>query len=414
MPNVPVIRLSDIVRGKTVAVVGNSEPEFDCSAEIDACDVVIRLNHAYNMVSGKVGTRTDVLVVTPCAAWSRLSADEKGLSLFCEQKPLVLAVKHGERMELPEVQEFFVHQCGCELGRDEPTAPSVARFTTGTVVLAKLAEFAEGCEIKTFGFSSGSVFLDYLKKDGSHYLPGASAEACAREAYFAVIARKRNATPRAASVRIVIPARSGSSLKDKNLRPWKNTGKSLLEIAVAKALQATGGIPPIVLTDSEVYASIARDAGAEVPYVEPTTSDDENVVVKLRRWRDVSGFSGWILLHQCTSPELRSETLDAFLDAATGEAQLGEAWLAVVRERRKHTAFFTDGENGELHQLDGSIPPSVPRQVLPQAWWFFGGASMVHTDDLDASELFAGASFRKIECLPSEAIDIDNEPDFEK
>lgn len=407
---IPVVHLADLVRGKTVAVVGNAEPETDCSAEIDACDVVIRVNHFYNMPSGKVGKKVDILVVTPCTCWNKLSDDEKGLAVLSAQKPLVMAVKFGDRMGAPETQTFF-GKCGCEIVRDEPTAPSVARFTTGTVVLAKLAEFAENCEVKAFGFSASDEFREYLKKDGPHYLAGAASEVCARDLYFVALSRKCR---REEEAQIVIPARKGSSLKDKNLREWGGSKRSLLALAIDKALTASGNVPPVVLTDSDVYSDVANCAGASVPYLDPTTADDENVAVKLRRWRDVSGFRGWVAVMQCTSPALSTNTVKKFLDAARCSACPGEAWISVAPDKRKTSSFFVAEGKRTLRQLDPSVDPSVPRQALGQTMWFFGGVAMVHTDALDAPALFEGAQFVGVECDSREAVDIDDAFDFER
>lgn len=44
---------------KSIAIVGNAAPLSDVSAGIDACDIVIRINGAFHMPSGLVGTRTD-------------------------------------------------------------------------------------------------------------------------------------------------------------------------------------------------------------------------------------------------------------------------------------------------------------------------------------------------------------------
>jgi CMP-N,N'-diacetyllegionaminic acid synthase len=66
----------------------------------------------------------------------------------------------------------------------------------------------------------------------------------------------------------LIPARSGSkSLPHKNIRPF--AGKPLLahSILQAKACPAVDRV--IVSTDSEEYAAIARDYGAEVPFLRP-------------------------------------------------------------------------------------------------------------------------------------------------
>lgn len=409
-PRLPrVRRLADICRGKRVAVVGSGVPERDCSAEIDACDVVIRMNHFYNMPCGKVGTKTDVVVVTPCRAWTEVSEEARGKAVVRAQKPIVLAVRYPERLCAEEVVAFYD---GCEFARDDDTAASIVRFTTGTIVLAKLAEQAENCEIKVYGFSGREDFIAYLEKDGRHYLGVADAEACAREVYFEVCRRKVvYDAPESLPIRVVIPARSGSSLKDKNLRPWRG-GKPLLQIAVEKAAEAFGE-PPVVLTDAQDYAAKARMWGADVPYLDPTTGADENIAVKLRRWINASGWRGWIIVMQCTSPDLSVKSLRRFRDEAL---RLGlrrnTAVLSAVAKKEKCTAFFTADDDGNAQQMFSGLSPSVPRQRIPQTFWFNGAAALAHTDAVDSDVLFSGMDFRIVELPEAEAVDIDDESAF--
>ena len=66
----------------------------------------------------------------------------------------------------------------------------------------------------------------------------------------------------------LIPARSGSkSVIDKNIR--EVAGKPLLAWSVEHARQSSRINRVIVSTDSEKYADIARQAGAEVPFIRP-------------------------------------------------------------------------------------------------------------------------------------------------
>lgn len=403
-------RLADLCRGKTVAVVGSATPERDMSAEIDACDVVIRMNNFYNMKSGRVGRKTDVVVLTPCAAWHRLSGEEKGEAVIRGQKPLIFSIRYPERLMEPRVRSFFQ---GCEFARDDAASPSVNRFTTGTVALSRIAEFAENCRVLTVGYSPREEFLAYLERDGRHYLPHARIEACARDKYLEVCAAKKLLSPIGETpVRVLIPARKGSSLKDKNVRTWRN-GKPLLAVAVETAREAFGA-PPVVLTDSEDYAALARAAGAEVPYLDPDTDGDEDVVVKLRRWRDVSGFYGQIIVQQCTTPTTSAETLRRVRgEGLSLGLRAGTGVLTAVADAHKASAYFAwDGKTKEARHLMRGVSPSVPRQKIPGAWRFTGAAALVHTDALDAPALFDGMEFRLVPVPEREAVDIDKEDDF--
>ena len=64
----------------------------------------------------------------------------------------------------------------------------------------------------------------------------------------------------------LIGARSGSSLKDKNIRPL--AGHPLIAYSILCALRAVNIHRVIVSTDSPEYAEIAKSYGAEVPFIQ--------------------------------------------------------------------------------------------------------------------------------------------------
>lgn len=71
-----------------------------------------------------------------------------------------------------------------------------------------------------------------------------------------------------ANVVAIIPARSGSKgVPDKNVKLL--AGKPLLAYSIAAALQVKPVERIIVSTDSQRYANIAREYGAEVPFLRP-------------------------------------------------------------------------------------------------------------------------------------------------
>jgi len=66
----------------------------------------------------------------------------------------------------------------------------------------------------------------------------------------------------------IIPARSGSkSVKDKNIREINGKPMIAYSIEHAKASKLINRV--IVSTDSEQYAAIAREYGAETPFIRP-------------------------------------------------------------------------------------------------------------------------------------------------
>lgn len=86
----------------------------------------------------------------------------------------------------------------------------------------------------------------------------------------------------------VIPARAGSKgVVDKNIKLL--AGYPLIAYSIASAQLADGIDRIIVSTDSEEYASIAREYGAEVPFLRPDeisgdTSTDYDVFKHLLDW----------------------------------------------------------------------------------------------------------------------------------
>ncbi|MFH1400611.1 MAG: acylneuraminate cytidylyltransferase family protein [Nanoarchaeota archaeon] len=69
-------------------------------------------------------------------------------------------------------------------------------------------------------------------------------------------------------VLVVIPARGGSkSIPLKNIRPL--AGKPLITYAIASALKAKSADAVFVSTDDDAIAKVAREAGAQIPFMRP-------------------------------------------------------------------------------------------------------------------------------------------------
>ncbi len=105
----------------------------------------------------------------------------------------------------------------------------------------------------------------------------------------------------------IIPARSGSKgLKDKNIRLLN--GKPLLAYTIEEALKSKCFDVVMVSTDSKKYAKIAREYGAEVPFLrsEETSKDETSPweVMKevLLRYRELGREFDTFCLLQPTSP----------------------------------------------------------------------------------------------------------------
>ncbi|USQ76597.1 acylneuraminate cytidylyltransferase family protein [Ornithinimicrobium cryptoxanthini] len=113
----------------------------------------------------------------------------------------------------------------------------------------------------------------------------------------------------------LIPARGGSKgIPGKNLR--EVAGKPLIVWTIEQALEAESNLDVVVSTDSEEIAEIARQQGADVPFLRPCefatdTATSESVVEHAIAFRTEQGRRpDQVMLLQATSPVRMRGTLD--------------------------------------------------------------------------------------------------------
>jgi len=133
----------------------------------------------------------------------------------------------------------------------------------------------------------------------------------------------------------LIPARAGSKgLPGKNIRPM--CGKPLIGWTIERALQSKYIDTVLVSTDGEEIAGIARDFGAEVPFLRPEAisgdkaSSYDVIDHALDHYAALGSHYDYLLLLEPTSPLREPGDLDALLEKlmATGAdsiISLGEA-----------------------------------------------------------------------------------------
>ena len=112
----------------------------------------------------------------------------------------------------------------------------------------------------------------------------------------------------------IIPARSGSKgLKDKNIRLLN--GKPLLAYSVEAALESEQFDEVMVSTDSEKYAEIAKEWGANVPFLRSAelssdTATSKDVILDvLKRYAESGQVFDTFSLLQPTSPLRTAENI---------------------------------------------------------------------------------------------------------
>ena len=123
-----------------------------------------------------------------------------------------------------------------------------------------------------------------------------------------------SSTPPKPSCIALIPARSGSKrVPDKNIRPL--AGHPLIAYSICAALQSGVFASVVVSTDSEAYARIAREYGAEIPFMRPaeysgdTSPDIEWIEYTLKRLAEEGRRYDCFSILRPTSPFRLPETI---------------------------------------------------------------------------------------------------------
>lgn len=212
----------------------------------------------------------------------------------------------------------------------------------------------------------------------------------------------------------IITARSGSKgLPDKNIKEL--CGKPLLAYSVEAALQSGMFETVHVSTDSEKYAKIAREAGADVPFLrEAVTSSDtagswDVVREVLEKYRVFGQEFDTVTLLQPTSPLRTAQDIcdgyklfqerQALSVVAVCEMEHSPLWSNTLPEDASMAGFLSKVEN-------------VPRQQLATYYRINGALYIVETGAVMMKEnLYGERSYALV--MPQErSIDIDTALDF--
>lgn len=154
------------LKGKTVALVGNATPTEDYSKEIDSADVVIRMNNFYNYSSGKVGKKTDCLILNGIAA----TYDSNPNLIFNDgvissQKPNVFVISETRNQDYPKIHDRYKYCKYQMLGNKA----SDLKYTSGTFVLKMIAEM-DDVKCKVYGFDTDEKLKSYIQAEAPRHL----------------------------------------------------------------------------------------------------------------------------------------------------------------------------------------------------------------------------------------------------
>ena len=219
----------------------------------------------------------------------------------------------------------------------------------------------------------------------------------------------------------VVQARGGSKgLPRKNLRLLR--GHPLVAYSIASALAARSITRVIMSTDDEEIAHVARQYGAEVPFLRPAELARDDTL-------DFPLFDqaiSWLAEHENYHPQvvvqLRPTTPlrpRGLLDEAVAILQsdpAADCVRGVTIPKQTPYKMWRDGEDGCLLPLMDTAfaePFNMPRQQLPMAYWQTGHVDAIRTTTITQKGSLTGTRVRPVMVDGNYCVDIDTLVDFD-
>ena len=180
----------------------------------------------------------------------------------------------------------------------------------------------------------------------------------------------------------LIPARGGSKgLPRKNVLPL--AGKPLIVYSIETALAASLVTRTVVSTDDDEIAAVAREAGAEVPFVRPAElAQDASTDLDVFRHalETLEGYEPELLVHlRPTNPLRRTERVDEAIRAMLEDPRADSLRSVSWPRQTPFKMWRVEGRYlAPIVELPG-VPDahSRPRQSLPEVWWQNGYVDVV-------------------------------------
>lgn len=224
---------------------------------------------------------------------------------------------------------------------------------------------------------------------------------------------------------VIIPARSGSKgIKDKNIINFK--GKPLLSWSIeqAKMSKYCSAMKIIVSTDSEKYQTIAKNYGAEVPFLRPKNisgdfSSDYECFLHCFEWLKINeNYEADIILHlRPTQPyrtvKLIDECISIFLDNFNNYDSL----RTVIPQKKSPCKMYSISSNNLIPLVKEwdylKEPYNRGRQELPKFYLHNGYVDLLKTSIL-VDGTISGNKIYPFVMNESDNIDIDEMEDLKK
>ncbi len=221
----------------------------------------------------------------------------------------------------------------------------------------------------------------------------------------------------------LIPARGGSkSLPRKNIRPL--AGYPLIAYSISAARQSRLVTRTIVSTEDEQIALIAREFGAETPFLRPVELAQDNttdypVFAHALKWLGENEHYQPDIVVQLrpTSPLRPPDCIDRGVQTLLDHPQADSVRGIIPASQNPYKMWQVNdqGQMTPLLTLDGVAEPyNAPRQELPQTYWQTGHIDAVRVSTILEKHSLSGDVILPLFLDPRYAIDIDTVRDWQR
>ncbi|RPJ43813.1 MAG: acylneuraminate cytidylyltransferase, partial [Chloroflexi bacterium] len=219
----------------------------------------------------------------------------------------------------------------------------------------------------------------------------------------------------------IIPARGGSKgIPRKNIRSF--AGHPLIAYSIEAGLQAKTVTRVIVSTDDEEIAMVARQYGADVPFLRPEEFAQDKTL-------DLPVFQhalSWLAEHENyhpevvvqlrpTSPIRPPDLVDEAVKLLLQNPEADSVRGIVPAGQNPHKMWRLDPESGQMCPLlavEGIAEPyNAPRQVLPPVFWQTGHIDAIRPR-VFAQDTMSGKVILPVMVDPAYTVDIDAPKDW--
>ena len=208
----------------------------------------------------------------------------------------------------------------------------------------------------------------------------------------------------------LIPARSGSKgIRNKNIKLF--CGKPLIQWSIEAALRSSFVDRVIVSTDSQEYADLALNLGAEVPFIRPAkyAQDDSPSIDMILHALDHIPEARNILLLQPTSPLRDHKDIESIYSFWKSKPNLSV--VSISKSKMHPSWMFELNKDLTINSFTKEIK-AFRRQDLPDIYLINGSMYLASRDFLIKEKSFISPNTLGFIMPKEKSIDIDDEDDW--